>query len=172
MISVCLKDSYKNTWWVMLPYELNMEFFYKIEEYTRNNSIRYWYLNIKYNDFWADKEFQLDELDKLYNDLDVLEKNLDEIIKIIPLPKKIWVFDGYYREWFIFYRPSDLNKLKKYLDQYREWLYPKYEEEKLNIYKEWTKDFKKEDMLLIISLIKKKILEAKNKWETLVFVAE
>lgn len=172
MIWIRLWDIYKNTWFIMLPYELNIDFFYKIEEYTRNNPIKYWHLNIKYNDFWADKEFQLEKLDKLYNDFEMLEKNIDEIIKIIPLPKKIWAFDGYYRGGFIYYRPSNLNKLKVYLDKYKEWLYPEYEEEKLNIYKEWTKDFTKDDMLLIISLIKKKILEGKEKWEGLIFVSE
>ncbi len=169
MIRVTLKDAYKNTWSVMLPYEINNDFFIYVSLYTKKNSTSFGYLNIWMNDFWADVEFPPEKLDQLYHDFDVLEKNLDEIIKLVPLPEKIGVFDDYYYEWFTHYRPADLNKLKEYLDQYKQWLYPEYKEDKMNTYIDHPDIFTPSDMLLIISLIKKKILEAKEKNETLVF---
>lgn len=152
----------------MLPHEINNEFLWNAWRAAREWKIS-WVIDVP--SFWdfANVEFPPEKLDQLYHDFDVLEKNLDEIIKIVPLPKKIGIFDGYYYEWFTHYRPSDLTKLKEYLDKYKQWLYPEFEEDKMNIYIDHPDIFTPSDMLLIISLIKKKILEAKEKNETLVF---
>jgi hypothetical protein len=128
----------------MIPHEINNEFLIHVHWYTKEKETPWGNLGVWVSDF-ADVEFPPEKLDQIYHDFDVLEKNLDEIIKIVPLPPKIGVFDWYYIPWFI----SDATNLNDEVF--------------------WTKEFTKSDMLLIISLIKKKILEAKEKNQTLVF---
>ena len=107
------------------------------------------------SDFW-DVVFPPEKIDKLIEDYEILEKNLDTITEFLPLPEYIWEFDGRYYEWFIsryengIVSPKDLTD-EIYLTNY------------------WTKEFTKEDMLLLISLIKKKALEAKKKNKNLIF---
>jgi len=171
MIHVFLKDHTKNFWQIMLSHEINNEFLFDLDQYTKNNIIKWWHLDIWLSDF-NDVEFPLEKLDKLYNDFDILEKNIDEIIWMIPLPKKIWGFDWYYWDWYVSILEWWKQDFKKY--------FPEVSDEKIenminywnlidNVPDNYTKNFTKQDMLLIISLIKKKILEAKEKNETLVF---
>jgi hypothetical protein len=64
------------------------------------------------NDFWADVEFPPEKLDRLYHDFDMLEKNIDEIIKVVPLPKKIWGWESYY-PWFVSIYEGWIDDFKK-----------------------------------------------------------
>ena len=170
MIHVFLKNNLKDFWYIMLPYEINNEFLFDIDQYTKKNISKWGKLNIWVSDF-KDLEFLPEKLNKLYNDFEVLEKNLDEIIKVIPLPKTIWNFDGHYWDWYISFIKwwekelkksfpnMDNNKIKDLID----------EKNLIDWDNDYIKTFTKKDMLLIIWLIKKKILEAKEKWETLIF---
>jgi len=147
MIECCLKNRELNDYVVILPHEINNEFFRKIRW-----SIQTWEINlINYfpilNDFWT-VEFSVEELDKLYKDFEILEENLDEIIKIVPLPKMVWTFDWMLYVWY---------RTNVWFDNYVE------------LWTGWWKYFNKEDILYLLSLIKKKILEAKEKNETLIF---
>lgn len=128
----------------MIPHEINNEFLWNAWRAAREWKVS-WVIDVP--SFWdfADVEFPPEKLDQLYHDFDILERNIDEIVKVVPLPQKIGVFDWYYIPWFI----SDATNLNDEVF--------------------WTKEFTPSDMLLIISLIKKKILEAKEKNETLVF---
>ncbi len=128
----------------MIPHEINNEFLWNAWRAAREWKIP-WVFDIP--SFWdfADVEFPPEKLNQLYHDFDILEKNINEVIKVVSLPPKIGVFDWYYIPWFI----SDATNLNDEVF--------------------WTKEFTPSDMLLIISLIKKKILEAKEKNEALVF---
>ncbi len=166
MITVYLKKSYKTGWFIVLPHEINNEFLWNAWRAARDWEI-HWVNNIpSFNDFWVDVEFPIEKLDNLYNDFEILERNLDGIIKIVPLPKKIWWWESYPIGFISFYEEW-IEEFKKYFpestQEYIDWIisYKSYIEE--------PTQFTKEDILLIISLIKKKILEAKEKWETLVF---
>lgn len=168
MITVYLKKSYKTGWFIVLPHEINNGFLWNAWRLAKEWKIK-WIINIpSFWDFWA-VEFPVEKLDKLYNDFEILEKNLDNIIKIIPLPKQIWWWESYPVGFISFYKEW-AKEFKKYFPEcdfeYINWIidYKNYVEKPTN--------FTKEDMLLIISLIKKKILEAKEKWETLVFSAD
>lgn len=148
MIECCIKNRDLNDHIVILPHEINNEFLWDAWRAARNWEIKWVYDVPSFSDFWAPVEFSVWELDKLYSDFEVLEKNLDEIIKIVPLPEKVWCFDGIL---FVWYRTNI------WFDNY------------IELWTWWYKFFDKQDMLYIISLIKKKILEAKEKWETLIF---
>ena len=154
----------------MLSHEINNEFLIHLDIHTKNNITKWWHLDVSFWNF-ANVEFPLEKLDKLYRAFDILEKNIDEIIDMIPLPTKIWEFDWYYWDWYVSVLEWWTKDFKKY--------FPDIRDEKIEtMIKNWNlvdneenyiKNFTKKDMLLIISLIKKKILEAKEKWETLVF---
>ena len=133
---------------IVMPQEINNEFLWNAWRAARNWKIK-WVNDIpSFWDFWAPVEFTIDKLDKLYSDFEVLEQNLDEIIKIVPLPKMVWTFDWMLYVWY---------RTNVWFDNYVElWTW-------------WWQYFDKEDMLYLIWLIKKKILEAKEKWETLIF---
>lgn len=166
MIVLHLKnDNLQTRWFVQLPHEINNEFLFHVDQYTKENSTTWWYLNVWTSDF-GNIEFPPDKLDKLYRDFDILEKNLGEIIKIIPLPKKIWGWESYYPGFVSFYEEWRY-EFKKYFP----WV-SDTEIEDIIHWRNWIEhptDFTSLNMLLIISLIKKKILEAKEKNETLVF---
>jgi hypothetical protein len=132
--------------YIAIPHEINNEFLWNARRALENWKIKWIEYIPSFNDFWAPVEYKPEELDKLYKDFEVLESNLDRIIKVVPLPKTIWNFDWYYYPWFIDYTNDRIDR---------------------EVF--WIKKFTKEDMLLIISLIKKKILEAKEKWATLIF---
>ena len=166
MIRIFLRKTYKTWWFVTLPHEINNEFLWNAWRSARDWKIK-WIINIpSFNDFWDDVEFSLNKLDKLYNDFEILEKNLDEIIKVVPLPKKIW--------WWEWYNKSFISFNKEWIEEFKKY-FPNFPENDINDIVnhknmiENPTDFTKEDMLQIISLIKKKIKEAKEKWETLVF---
>jgi len=166
MIRIYLKKTYKTWWFITMPHEINNEFLW-----SASQEIKIWKINgmqslPSLNDFWADVEFWVNELDKLYSEFELFEKKLDEIMKIISLPKKIWWWEWYNKQ-FVFFYESWIQEAKKYL--------PYLSENEINdivnrnnMIQEPT-IFTKEDILLIISLIKTKILEAKEKWEALVF---
>lgn len=88
------------------------------------------------NDFW-DVVISPEKLDEYIGYYKLLKEHLDEIIKIIPLPKTIGDFDGWYEKWYCGTIDID-NSI------------------------DWTKDFTKEDMNLIIDLIIKKAEQAKQ----------
>ncbi len=147
MIECCLKNRDLNDYIVILPHEINNEFLG-----NAGRAARAWKISGVHDvpSFWdfGNVEFPPEKLDQLFHDFDTLEKNLDEITKIVPLPKMVWCFDGIL---FVGYRTN------VGFDNYVEL---------------WTwgwKYFDKDDFLYLISLIKKKILEAKEKNETLVF---
>jgi hypothetical protein len=96
-----------------------------------------------YSDFW-EVIISPEKLDTLISDNLVLRDKLDVFTTIIPLPKYIWEFDGYYDEWFVW-----SNTIRNVVEGYRE--------------------FTKKDMLLLIDLIIQKAQEAKGKWLSLVF---
>jgi len=166
MIRVYLKNVDKDLWRVTLPHEINNEFLSNAGRAARSWDIK-WVSDIpSFNDFWAPVEYWVSSLDKLYQDFEVLEKNLDKIVEIVSLPRKIWWWEWYNRQ-FISFNKDWIKEIKKY--------FPKITEQEIsdiihreNMIQELT-SFTRNDMLLIISLIKKKILEAKEKWETLVF---
>lgn len=147
MIECFLKNRDLNDYIVILPHEINNEFLFDVDQYTKNHTTEWGHLDIWASDFWS-VEFPLEKLDKLYNDFEVLENNLDEITKIVPLPEKVWNFDWMFYAW---YRTNI-------------WF-----QNRVALWTWWYKNFDKEDMIYLISLIKKKILEAKEKWEALVF---
>ena len=171
MIHIFLKNNLKDFWYIMLPHEINNEFLSKVFLSMKEWNMKNYWFRLIFNDFWAPVEFNVDKLDKLYTDFEVLENNLDEIIKVIPLPKTIWNFDGHYWNWYISFIKwwekelkksfpnMDNNKIKDLID----------EKNLIDWDNDYIKTFTKKDMLLIIWLIKKKILEAKEKWETLIF---
>lgn len=166
MIRIFLKSYEKDLWRVTMPHEINNEFLWRASQEIKSWKISGMENFPSLNDFWADVEFWVNELDKLYNEFELLEKSLDEITKIIPLPKKVWGWERYNKQFINFYEYW-VAEVKKYLP------YLSDEEirditNKENMIQELT-DFTQEDMLLIISLIKKKILEANEKWEILVF---
>jgi len=133
---------------IVMPHEINNEFLSKVFLSMKGWNMKNYWFRLIFNDFWAPIEFNVDKLDKLYADFEILEQKLDEIIKIVPLPKMVWTFDWMLYVWF---------KNPMEFDNYVElWTW-------------WWQYFDKEDMLYLIWLIKKKILEAKEKWETLVF---
>lgn len=145
MISFQLKGS-SDTYCITIPKE--------ITRFTRDASIAATEWRIKsvpylrwFWDYWV-REFQGSEVDMLYGDLKIYEYHIDEITQIIALPKFIWCED---RFLYIGYKtPMDFD----------------------NYVELWTwggKYFDKKDFLYLISLIKKKILEAKEKNEILVF---
>ena len=170
MIHIFLKNNLKDFWYIMLPHEINNEFLWNARRAVEGWKIKWAKYIPSFWDYW-DVEYSIEKLSKLYKDFEILEKNLDEIIKIIPLPKTIWNFDGHYWDWYIAFIKwwekelkrsfpnMDNNKIKDLID----------EKNLIDWDNNYIKTFTKEDMLLIISLIKKKILEAKEKWETLVF---
>lgn len=132
--------------YITLPYEINNSFFWPLNIEMNNwGMINYWF-KIRYNDFSGDVIISPEKLDQHLSAYETLEKNLDNIIKIVPLPKKVWTFDWYYYPWFIEYIDDKIDR---------------------EIYGE--KDFTKQDMLLLIDLIKIKILEAKEKNVALIF---
>ena len=150
MIDIYIWQSEQNKHSIWMPYEINNEFLWNARRAAEEWKIKWVNYTPSFNDFWTPMEFLWKELDKLYNDFDILENNLDEIIKVVPLPKMIWAFDWSLYVWF---------KNPMEFDNYVEL---------------WTWDyvwqyFDKKSMLYLIWLIKKKILEAKEKWETLVF---
>lgn len=165
MISLTLKDHIKNFWYVTLPYEINNEFLFNVDQYTKKNATPWWHLDVWASDF-ADVEFPPEKLDQLYHDFDVLEKNLDEIIKTVPLPEKIGGWESYQQD-FLFIKNEWREDFNKYFPNKKN----DFIDGIINFrgYIEKPTSFTKSDMLLIISLIKKKILEAKEKNETLVF---
>ena len=165
MIWIFLKTNYKIWWFVTLPHEINNEFLFNLDQYTKKNPTSWWYLEVWASDFGS-IEFPPDKLDKLYHDFDILEKHLDEIIKIVPLPKVIGWWEWYHKGFVSFYKEG-VDEVRKYLPQIRE-------DEIQDIVNcenmiQQPVPFLESDLLLIISLIKKKILEAKEKNETLVF---
>jgi len=170
MIHVFLWDGWKDPWYIMLPHEINNEFFSPASTAAEEWKIK-WINFIPYFwDFW-DVEYPVEELGKLYKDFEVLEQNLDKITKVVPLPKTIWNFDGHYWDWYISFIEWWKEQLKKSFPEMNnnEILDLINEKNLVDWDDEYIKNFTKEDMLLIIELIKKKILEAKEKWETLVF---
>lgn len=147
MIEICIKKRIKNDYIVVIPHEINNEFLWDVRRLAESWKIDWVNFVPSFSDFWT-VEFSVNKLDKLYNDFEVLEQNLDEIIKIIPLPKMVWCFDGMLYVWY---------RTNIGFDNYIE-------------LGTWGgKYFDKEDMLYLIWLIKAKILEAKEKGETLVF---
>ena len=147
MIECCLKNRELNDYIVILPHEINNEFLFDIHQYTKKNPTLFGYLGVWASDFGS-IEFPPEKLDQLYHDFDLLEKNLDEIIKLVPLPKMVWCFD-----WMMYVGYRTNIGFDNYVEL-------------------WTwgwKYFDKKDMLYLLSLIKTKILEAKEKNETLVF---
>lgn len=166
MIRIRLKKTYKIWWFITMPHEINNEFLWHASQQIKTWIIN-WMNNFpSFNDFWADVEFSFNDLDKLYNEFELFEEKLDEIIKIVPLPKKIWWWEWYNKQ-FVFFYEYWIEEAKKYLPYLTDNEIDDIVNHK-NMVQELT-DFTKQDMLLIISLIKKKILEAKEKWETLVF---
>jgi len=166
MIRVYLNDTYKNWWFITLPHEINNEFLWNARISAESWQIQWIDTIPSFNDFWAPIKFSLKELDILYTNFEILEENLDEIIKVVPLPQKIWGWEWYNKQ-FVFLYEDWIKETNKYLP----YLSNKEIQDIINrenMIQEPT-NFKKEDMLLIISLIKKKILEAQEKWETLVF---
>lgn len=131
--------------YIAIPHEINNQFTFNLDKYTLNNSYKWGHLDIWMSDH---REFNIPikKLDKLIKDYEILENNLDEVIKIIPLPKIIWKDDWYYYPWFIDYTNDRIDR---------------------EIFE--TKDFIKEDMLLLIKLIKGKAKEAKEKNVPLIF---
>ena len=170
MIHVFLWNGWKDPWYIMLPHEVNNEFLWNAWRAARAWKIR-WVNDIpSFWDFWLVK-YPPEKLDKLYKDFEVLEQNLDEIIKVVPLPKTIWNFDWHYWDWYISFIKWWEKELKKsFPNMSNKEIKDLINEKNLVDWDdEYIKEFTKEDMLLIISFIKKKILEAKEKWETLVF---
>ena len=147
MIECCLKNRDLNEYIVILPQDINDNFLWKAENATKEWKIKWVNYIRSFWTYWT-IEFTVDKLDKLDNDFEVLEQNLDEIIKIVPLPKMVWTFDWILYVWY---------RTNVWFENYVElWTW-------------WWQYFDKEDMLYLIWLIKKKILEAKEKWETLIF---
>jgi hypothetical protein len=168
MIEIHLKDYYKNTWSILMPHEINNEFLWNVWRAARDWKINWVYSFPFFWDF-ARVDFSPDKLDTLYDDYEILEQNLDAIIQIVPLPKEIWQFDIWFYPWFAVYHPSNINDLKIWLDERKKWNHLPYEEEKKNIFIDDPKPCTKEDILLLIQLTKKMILDAKEKNETLCF---
>lgn len=147
MISIYLKDSYKWDWSIQIPHEINNEFLWNARKAAESWKIKWIKYLPSFSDFWI-VEFPVEKLDKLYEDFDTLEKNLNEIVEIVPLPKVVGTFDGMLYVWY---------RTNIWFDNYVElWTW-------------WGQYFDTEHMLYLIWLIKQKILEAKAKWETLVF---
>lgn len=168
MIHVILWNWSNDSWYVTLPHEINNEFLWNAWRAAKEWKIKGISYIPSFWDFWT-VEFSVEKLDKLYNDFEILEKNLGEIIKIVPLPKKIWWWEAYSPKFIVTWEDSKKefkNSFSFMDDEEIEYLI-----HKSDIIEKPT-DFTKEDMLLIILLIKKKILEAKEKWETLVFSAD
>ena len=145
MISCHLEWEWSKNWWtIQIPHEINNNFFWLIYSAIQEWKIKDIDIHILYSDFWK-VVISPNKIDKLIEDYTILEKHIDKIIKIIPLPKTIWDFDGHYYKWF-------LVSLKQYEEI------------------DGIKDFNKEDILYLIKLIKKKALEAKEKWKDLIFI--
>lgn len=133
----------KSNWSIIIPHEINNLFLWPARRAAESWKIE-WINSIP--SFWDYAKIVIDnsKLDEIYADFTLLENNLEKIIKIIPLPKKIWELDGYIFPWFVsIYMETD------------------------EIYE--SKNFDKYDMLNLIRLIKIKILEAKEKKESLIF---
>lgn len=135
-----------NNWWVIsIPYEINHNFFVEISLKTQKQLNKLPFLNIAWPDFWRWFILKWEILNKFIKDCEYIKYNIDEIIKIIPLPKEMWKFDNYHINWFI---------LKNELDNYIE----------------WSSELKKEDIILLLDLMIKKANESISKWIWLKFI--
>lgn len=146
MTEVKLNWENMNNWWVIcIPYEINHNFFVEIALKTQKKLNNLPHLNIAWPDFWRWYILEWEILNKYIKNCEYVKKNLDEIIKFIPMTNTIWKMDWYYLKWFI---------SKVGLDNYFE----------------WENVLEKEDILLLLDLIIKKAKEAKEKWVWLQFV--
>ena len=139
-------DNYKIWGYIVIPYEINNDFFIETEVKISEWKIKMDSINISWPNFWRWWKLNWSEIISYIKDCELFEKNLDTIIKIIWLPKQIWRFDDYYIEWFI---------RDKINDNYVEF---------------WIKEITKEDIILLLSLLKNKAKEAIEKWKTLEFI--
>ena len=101
MISCHLEWEWSKNWWtIQIPHEINNNFFWWIYSAIQEWKIKDIDIHILYSDFWK-VVISPNKIDKLIEDYTILEKHIDKIIKIIPLPKTIWDFDGHYYKWFL-----------------------------------------------------------------------
>lgn len=145
MISCSIPWDWLGGRWVSIPHEVNNEFLGNVGRASKTIEGKLPYdVFVWLADFW-DVFIEPHQIDEYISYYILLKKNLDEIIKMVPLPKVIWEFDGYYREWFVMSKDVDTTV-------------------------DWEKEFTKADMLLLIDLIIKKAQEAKEKGVNLQFL--
>lgn len=144
MINCYVEDFPKNS--ILIPWEINNSFLAPLHFSSKSKKwILPYDIFLGLHDLWK-VIIKFEKLNHYSQYLDSLEKNIDSIIKVIPLPENMWAWDGHYYEWFL----SD---------------------EKKNLVK-WFRSCKKSDILLLINLIRNKVLEAKNKQKSLIFWGE
>jgi len=150
MISCHVDWENRQTWnWnINIPHEINNLFLFAVDRYTKNNDIVWKHLNIWLSDFWK-VEFVPEEIDNLVESYEILIENFDKINGIIPIPDKVWMFDWYIDVWYI--TSPDFDNF-------------------VELWTWWCKYFNKKEFILLISLIKKMAIEAKEKNKNLVFI--
>lgn len=128
---------------ILIPHEVNNQFFSKAGRFLFPES------GIKGSGDIGSVIIPTFEIDDYLAKLQVLEDNLDEIIKIIPLPETVGEWDGHYHPEY--------------------WTSDVYDDRvELNT-GERGKPFNKIEFLKILKLIRRKALEAKEKDMNLVF---
>ena len=93
MIEVCLKNREINNSTIVLPHEISHYFIWEIKKIYEGWEIKKIDYKLPDHYIW-NSEIPISELDQLFKDYQFLEENLEEIIKIVPLPKMVWCFDG------------------------------------------------------------------------------
>lgn len=141
-------NNYDKENYLHIPYEINHNFLFEIEKLINNWTIKLSNINIAWPDFWRGWQIlNKPNLLKFISDCDYLEKWLDEIIKIVPLPEEIWKFDDGYVEWF------EMN------NSWHDFYIPS-----------WIKKVNKNDIIILLWLMKKIAKKALEKWTWLQFV--
>lgn len=153
-----LWEWFRNGWTISIPHEVNNQFLWDVDrasksvknDLSENKTLNGFLEPFRFmlekkipydifvglSDFW-DVTIPPERLDEYIWYYRLLKEHLDEIAKIIPLPETIGDFDGWYDKWYVSTGNADN-------------------------FIEWSKEFTKEDMHLLIDLIIRKALEAKK----------
>lgn len=149
---------------IEIPYEINHNFL--LEAHFKAQEWKIFWVNevICFSDYGEWTIYDIWDIDNLILKLNDLEKNIDNIAKIVPIPKMIGMYDWRVIVWY--------ESHKKYNSSSHKW-------ENINLFSNYVEilngsylNCEKKDILYIIDLIRKLALRAKKINKPLVFIGE
>lgn len=149
---------------ISIPYEINHDFLLKAKLLAQEGRIPWVHDVICFPDYGSGIKYEPNEIDWLLWEIKELEKNIDSISQIIPIPTMIWMSDGRvivgYESYRIYnsFQENWINTLP--YSTYAEILPGSYV------------NCERRDILYIFSLIKTLALKAKDLDKTLRFIWE